>query len=100
LAGDRELLAEVLRALGRISKTAPALLRNKAFHFISFLQDPEAEIRGYAAVLLGNLAAVEAEMELAGLTDDTAEINVYRSGALEKRTVGQLAAEALLKLRV
>ncbi len=97
-AGDRALLAEVLRALGKIGKVRPDLIRKKALHFIPFLQDPDPEIRGYAAILLGNLGAQEARDDLTRLGDDSAVMEVYRNGTLEKLTVGKLAIEALEKL--
>ena len=61
-------------------------------------EDPETEIRGYASILLGNLAANEAEEDLKILIKDTEDMELYRDGAVEKRTVGQLASEALDKL--
>jgi hypothetical protein len=97
-AGDRDLLAEVLRALGNIGDKRPDLMRKKAFHFVPLLQDPEPEIRGYAAILLGNLGAHEAKDDLTRLEEDSAGLEVYRNGQLEKQTVGQLASEALNKL--
>jgi len=94
---DRALLAEALRALGNIGRTRPDLLRKKAFHFFPLLQDPDPEIRGYAAILLGNLAAREAKEDLTKLTSDAAQMEIYRAGEMVKRTVGQLALEALGK---
>ncbi len=97
-ARDRSLLPEVLRALGNIGGKRPDLLRKKAFHFVPLLQDPEPEIRGYAAILLGNLGAHEAKDDLTGLKEDSAGLDVYRNGHLEKQTIGQLASDALEKL--
>lgn len=97
-AGDRALLAEVLRALGNIGGKRPDLIRKTTYRFIPLLQDPDPEIRGYAAILLGNLGAKEAKDDLTGLEEDSADLEVYRNGQLEKQTVGQLASEALAKL--
>jgi predicted RNA-binding protein len=97
-AGDRALLAEVLRALSNIGGKRPDLIRKTTYRFIPFLQDPDPEIRGYAAILLGNLGAREAKDDLTGLEEDSADLEVYRNGQLEKQTVGQLASEALAKL--
>jgi hypothetical protein len=97
-AGDRALLPEVLRALGKIGGQKPDLMREKAFHFVPLLQDPEPEIRGYAAILLGNLSAHEAKDDLTRLAEDSVGMEVYRNGQLEKQTIGQLASEALTKL--
>jgi len=97
-ASDRALLAEVLRALGKIGDAMPDLIRKKAFYFVPLLKDPDPEIRGYAAMLLGNLRADEAGDDLTTLTNDSLEIDIYRDGNLEKRTIGQLASGALQKL--
>jgi len=97
-AGDRALLAEILRALGKIGAVRPDLVRNTTYRFITFLQDPDSEIRGYAAILLGNLGAQEAKDDLKRLQKDASAIEIYRNGALEKWTVGKLASQALEKL--
>lgn len=97
-AKDRELLPDVLRALGKIGDRRPDILRNKAFHFVPLLQDPNPEIRGYAVLLLGNLGAHEAAEDLAKLSADMEGIEIYSEGILETRTIGQLAAEAIQKL--
>lgn len=95
---DRALLADVLRALGKIGAKQPDLIRKKSLYFIPLLQDRNPEIRGYAAVLLGSLGAQEAKDDLTKLREDTAVLEIYEDGGLEKRTIGQLASEALRKL--
>jgi hypothetical protein len=97
-AGDRALLPEVLRALGKIGAAKPDLIRKRAFYFIPLLRDPDAEIRGYATVLIGNLGAEEARDDLARLTGDPTPFERYRDGDLDTTTVGQLASEALERL--
>ena len=97
-ASDRSLLAEVLRALGNIGAKRPDLMRAKASLFVPLLQDPDPEIRGYTAILLGNLGAGEARDDLTRLAQDSTEMEVYRNGHLEKQTLNQLAAKALEKL--
>ena len=98
MARDRALLAEILRALGRIGHARPDLLRKNTLHFLPFLRDEEPEIRGHAAVLLGNLGAREARDDLKRLQDDPEVMEVYGKGNIEERTIGQLASEALGKL--
>ena len=95
---DRDLLADVLRALGRISEKSSHLIRNKAFHFLPLLQDHDPEIRGYTAILLGNLGAHEAQKDLTQIASDSEEMEIYTDGHIKKWTVGQLATEALDKL--
>jgi hypothetical protein len=97
-AGDRELLPDVLRALGKIAESRPDVLRKKAFHFVPLLQDPDPEIRGYAALLLGNLGAGEAAEDLEKLSSDMESVEIYSEGILETRTIAQVAIEAMQKL--
>ena len=97
-ASDRALLPDVLRALGKIGESRPAVLRSRVFHFVPFLQDPNPEIRGYTVLLLGNLGAREAREDLTKLAQDVESIEIYREGILESRTIGQLVEEALQKI--
>jgi HEAT repeat protein len=97
-ASDRELLVEVLRALGKIGGASPGLLRKRAFYFIPLLQDPDPEVRAYAAILLGNLGSSEAAEDLEELKADHVPVEIYRDGSIEELTIGQLASEALEKL--
>jgi hypothetical protein len=98
LSRDRSLLADVLRALCKIGSARPDLLRSAPFRVTALLQDPDPEIRGYAAILLGNVGVHEAKTELEKLLDDRSEVETYRDGYLEKKTVGQLASESLKRL--
>jgi HEAT repeat protein len=97
-AKDRELLPDVLRALGKVGEGRPDVLRNKTFHFVPLLQDPDPEVRGYAAMLLGNLGAGEATEDLEKLSSDQECLEIYSEGNLETRTVAQLAEEAIQKI--
>jgi hypothetical protein len=98
LSRDRSLLADVLRALCKIASAKPALLRSVSFQVTALLQDPDPEIRGFAAIFLGNVGVHEAKPGLEKLLDDRSEVETYRDGFLEKKTVGQLASESLKKL--
>jgi hypothetical protein len=89
---------EVLRALGRIAESGADLLKEVASRMLPLLAHPAPGVRGYAAVLLGNLKAGAARETLEKLRDDEAEIDVYRHGVMEKKTVGQLALEALSRI--
>lgn len=95
---DKALVVAVLRALGKIAGKRPDLLRKFTFRFIALLRDPDPEIQGYTAILLGNLSAHEARDDLKRFQDDPAVIEIYRDGDLEKRTIGQLASEALTRI--
>ncbi|SPD73685.1 conserved hypothetical protein [uncultured Desulfobacterium sp.] len=96
--GDRTRRADALEALARIAKSGPALLRKHTFYFFDFLKDPDARVRGYAALLMGNLGAYEARQDLQTLVDESLEIEIYKEGVIQRKTVGQVASEALTRL--
>ncbi len=92
---DPNKRGEALQALGRIAHAKPELIRKISFHFIGLLQDPDPQVRGQAARLLGLLKAYEAREDLSKLLDETDEVEVYTNGLVLRRTVGHLASEAL-----
>jgi HEAT repeat protein len=98
LTRDKALLPEVLRALGNIAEAHPDLMRKSTFRLVPLLSDPDPEIRAYTTILFGNLRGHEAKEDLARLKEDKATIDIYRSGALEKKTIGEIATESLEKL--
>jgi hypothetical protein len=95
---NESLRAQVLQTIGRIAKSRPDLIRKVTFHFIPYLGDSDPKARGYAAWLMGNLSAAEAQDDLEKLRGDTHEIHIYENGEMEKKTVGQVASEALKKI--
>ena len=95
---DETRRAQVLQTIGGIAKSRPDLLRKQTFHFIPFLSDPDPQVRGYCAWLMGNLGAHEAAEDLERLRDEPSEIHIYENGDLVVKTVGQIATEALDKL--
>lgn len=98
LMRDKVLSAGVLRALARIARSRPHLIRKHTFRIIPLLKDPNPEVRASVIILVGNLGAKEATQELEKLLEDTQEINIYENGRLEKKTVGQLASDVLEKV--
>ncbi len=90
---------KILRALGITAGTRPDLVRKALYRFIPYLNDPDPETRGYAALLTGNLHAAETGNLLSQLKNDTSELTIYSDGELKNITVGQLAAEALQKIK-
>jgi hypothetical protein len=98
ISRDPELLPEVLRAMGKIGETRPDLLRRYSYPMIPLLRNPDSEVRGYAAILLGCLKAHEAKEDLTKLKEDRTAIDIYRNGQIEKTTLHQLATESLAKL--
>ncbi|KYH32401.1 DVU0298 family protein [Neomoorella mulderi] len=98
LLADTTLRPQALRAIGSIAKVKPGLIRPACLRFLPFLQDPDPATRGYTAWLLGNLRAATARDMLQGLQDDGQPVTFYDSGNLQKKTVAQLASEALARL--
>ncbi len=90
---------KVLRAVGKIAESRPDLIQKTAFRFMSFLQHPQPETRGYAAWLFGHLDAPAAVKGLELILEDGREINLYINGNIEKTTVGRLASEAVKKIK-
>lgn len=95
---DKTRRADALEALVRIAKSGPTLLRKHTFYFFDFLKDSEALVRGYAALLMGNLGAYEAKQDIQMLLEESQEIEIYEEGVIQKKTVGQVASEALTRL--
>ena len=95
---DETRKSQTLQALGRIAKSSPDILRKHTLHFFAFLEDPDPAVRGYTAWLMGNLGAQEAKKDLEKLLGESHEIEIYENGSIEKKTVGQVASEALKRI--
>ena len=98
ISRDPSLLPEVLRAMGKIGEARADLLRRFSYPMIPLLRNPDSDVRGYAAILLGHLKSYEAKEDLIKLKDDIVPIDIYRAGQIEKTTLHQLAIESLAKL--
>jgi hypothetical protein len=96
--GDETRKAITLRTLGNIARERPDLLRRYTLHFIPYLKDDDPAVRGYAARLLGNLGATEIKKDLEQLQTESAEIELYEQGVIQRKTVGQVATEAHARL--
>ena len=94
---DETRRAQAIQTLGRIARSRPDLLRRQTFHFIPFLSDPDPQVRGYCAWLMGNLGAHEVSEDLEKLKNESTEIRIYEDGKLVVKTVGLVATEALGK---
>ncbi|HDZ91887.1 MAG: PBS lyase [Deltaproteobacteria bacterium] len=90
--------ASAIQALGRIALSSPKILRKHTLHFFAFLDDPDPEVRGYTAWLMGNLGAHEARKDVEALMGESHEIEMYWDGFIEKKSVGLVASEAAAKL--
>lgn len=102
---DGELRPRVLRALGMIASARPGLIHKPGVFFARYLRDDNPATRGYAAWLLGKLdytgikpGTGEVKKALQSACGDNNETVIYAAGRLERKTVGQLAAEALERI--
>ena len=95
---DNTRKAQSLQSLARIAKARPEILRKHTLYFFKFLEDPDIAVRGYAALLMGNLGAYEIKTRVERLVHETHEIEIFEDGVLKARTVGEIATEALKRL--
>jgi len=95
---DATRKTQALQALGRIAQSSPDILRKHTMYFFDYLEDSDPTVRGYTAWLMGNLGAFEAKEDFEKLLQESHEIEIYEDGKNEKKTVGQIASEALSKL--
>lgn len=91
---------EVTWAIGKIAEKKPELVKYVFLDFISFLNDPDATVRGYAAWSLGNIGKQEAKENLKNLENDKSQVSIFENGEINKKTVGQIATEAIGKLKM
>jgi HEAT repeat protein len=84
--------------LGRVAQERPNMVQDSIPHLMSFLESPDATVRGLAAWALGLLRAEAARSRLEGLLEDNAEIPLYIDRSLTRRRVGDLAKEALASI--
>ncbi len=89
---------EVTWAIGRIAEKKPELVKYVFLDLISFLSNPDATVRGYAAWSLGNIGRQEAKENLKDLENDKSQVSIFENGEINKKTVGQIAKEAIEKL--
>jgi predicted RNA-binding protein len=95
---DRALLEDVLRALAKIGAGRPEVLHMNAGHLVRLLEDQDPRIQGYAAMLTGFLKIDEARAGLERLRQSRAELTHYENGHLRKKTIGEIAAEAIARI--
>lgn len=96
---EHEMLQRgLLWGLGRLAEARPHLLGDAPCHLLPFLESADAALRGLSARVMGLLGAEESRSALKRLTSDGSELYVFVGGLLRKRTVGELATEALARL--
>lgn len=95
---QKNLLKEVIWAIGRIAAVEPKLVKYAFKTLRSFLSGQDPVLRGYAAWALGNLGYDEVTEELKVLLSDEEKLSIFRNSGLEETTVAELSKEAIEKL--
>lgn len=90
----------VLWGIGRLSQVRPEQVKDAVPYIMPYLDSPDASVRGLAAWITGLLRVKDARPDLEKLTDDEAEIEIFLERRLVKRSVKELAKEALASLPV
>lgn len=81
--------------VGRAAQKRPDLVQDAVPHLLSSLRSPDAGIRGLAAWAAGLLGAKQARPQVEALFVDNAEISLYLDGKLDRRSLSNIAKEAL-----
>lgn len=99
-AGADSTRVQAIWALTEVARNRPDLVRSMPFYALfQFLEDPEAEVRGQVARLLGRIKASEATVQLMGLHGDKAELVIWEQGKPVRTSVAEQAALALTLLK-
>lgn len=89
----------VLWAIARLARQRPGLLRDAAGHIPKYLDSQDTAVRGLAARAAGLLEVEEARSRLQGMVRDFSSVRVYLERELVECTVGELAQEAVGRLK-
>ncbi len=95
---EKMLRSGVLWAIGRMGRINNETVGYAIPVVLPYLQSEDNTVRGYAAFALGELGAVGAAQKLEQIKNDDSSIYCYEHGELNKKRVGEIAAEAILKI--
>jgi hypothetical protein len=97
---DHPALQEgVLWGIGRLADANPSSVADCAGLVVPFLSSEDPGLRGVAAWTVGRFANPGMIPTLEPLTEDTALLSFYDGEHLVRRSVGELAREALIRLK-
>jgi HEAT repeat protein len=85
----------MLWGLGRLGEVHPQALAEVLPLIPPLLVDPEPQVRGLAAWVLGKVKPETARSALQALSGDDCPVQLYEHGQWRRTTVGRLAQEAL-----
>ncbi len=89
----------VLRAIGRIGKKNSEMIAFAIPVVLPYLKSPDQTIRGNAAWALGEIGVTGAVHVLEELRGNGGVVILYEDGELKRKKVGELASEAIRKLK-
>jgi hypothetical protein len=98
---NERLQAGVAWAIGRLGEGAPEFLQSLEAqrYLLLYLDSPDAGVRGMAAWALGRLGGGKDLSRLEALCEDEGSCHLYESGRLTLHTVGDLAHEAIQRIK-
>ncbi len=85
----------VLWAAGRLAPLAPKEVESRIPVLTACLEDPDPEVRGFAAWTLGRAGRADLLKGRDGLMKDEGELDLYLDGHLVRRRVSDLARRAI-----
>jgi hypothetical protein len=95
--GTREA---ALHGLAEIAAIRPDLVRRTPFYSLfPLLGHDSAIVRGLTARLMGRVKASEVIFQIMALQQDQSEVVIYQRGEPLRKTVAELAAEAVVEMR-
>ena len=95
---EKMLSAGVLKAIGRIGMINTGFIEYAVPVVLSYLNNPDPVLRGFAAWSLGEIGTAESLNELQKLINDNNVLLFYEDGELREKTVGEIAAKSIEKL--
>jgi len=88
----------LLWGIGRLAQVRPHRIRGAVKYLLPYLDSGDAEVRGWAAWIMGRLGVKEACLKLEGLKQDDHVIETFLEGRLTQCRVMDLAEEALANM--
>lgn len=95
---EKMLSAGVLKAIGRIGMINTGFIEYAVPVVLSYLNNPNPVLRGFAAWSLGEIGTAESLNELQKLINDNNVLLFYEDGELREKTVGEIAAKSIARL--
>lgn len=96
---EKMLTPGVLWALGRMGKLSRETVGYVMQIVRLYLSDHSARNRCYAAKAIGALGSVDDVSQLEKLTKDRSAVDIYENGELSRKTVSEIAEEAISIIR-